>query len=55
MSPAVTSAPILDVLAERWSTRIFDAATPIDEAALASALEAARWAPPQRELQTLDL
>ena len=33
MSPAVTAAPILDVLAERWSTRIFDAETPIDEAA----------------------
>jgi len=43
--PADTDAPILDVLAERWSTRIFDAATPIDEQALASALEAARWAP----------
>lgn len=43
--PADTDAPILDVLAERWSTRIFDPATPIDEQALASALEAARWAP----------
>ena len=42
---AATDAPILDVLAERWSTRVFDAATPIDESALASALEAARWAP----------
>jgi len=42
---AVTDAPILDVLAERWSTRIFDAAATIDEDALASALEAARWAP----------
>jgi len=42
---AATDAPILDVLAERWSTRIFDATTPIDEEALASALEAARWAP----------
>ena len=43
--PADTDAPILDVLAERWSTRIFDAQTPIDEEALASELEAARWAP----------
>ncbi|HYP72991.1 MAG TPA: nitroreductase family protein [Microbacterium sp.] len=43
--PATTDAPILDVLAERWSTRIFDATAPIDDAALASALEAARWAP----------
>lgn len=42
---AITEAPILDVLAERWSTRVFDAETPIDEEALASALEAARWAP----------
>lgn len=42
---AVTDAPILDILAERWSTRIFDASALIDEAALASALEAARWAP----------
>ena len=42
---AITDAPVLDVLAERWSTRIFDAETPIDEDALASALEAARWAP----------
>lgn len=42
---AVTDAPILDVLAERWSTRIFDATAAIDEDALASALEAARWAP----------
>jgi len=42
---AQTDAPILDFLAERWSTRVFDAETPIDEAALRSALEAARWAP----------
>src|SRR6478609_10537978 len=42
---AETDAPILDVLAERWSTRIFDRDSVIDEAALASALEAARWAP----------
>jgi nitroreductase len=42
---ATTEAPIIDVLAERWSTRIFDPASAIDEAALASALEAARWAP----------
>ena len=42
---ADTDAPILDVLAERWSTRIFDAESVIDEQALASALEAARWAP----------
>lgn len=48
---AATDAPILDVLAERWSTRVFDAETPIDEAALASALEAARWAPSANNTQ----
>lgn len=42
---APTDAPILDVLAERWSTRVFDPESPIDESALRSALEAARWAP----------
>jgi nitroreductase len=42
---AATDSPILDVLTDRWSTRIFDATAPIDEVALASALEAARWAP----------
>lgn len=30
---AVTDAPILDLLAERWSTRIFDADAAIDEGA----------------------
>ncbi|HCJ49742.1 MAG TPA: nitroreductase [Microbacterium sp.] len=42
---ATTDRPILDVLTERWSTRLFDGETPIDEDALASALEAARWSP----------
>lgn len=42
---AETDAPIIDVLAERWSTRIFDRDAVLDEAALASALEAARWTP----------
>lgn len=48
---AVTDAPVLDVLAERWSTRVFDADAPLDEAALASALEAARWAPSANNTQ----
>lgn len=48
---APTDSPILDVLAERWSTRVFDAAAPVDEAALASALEAARWAPSANNTQ----
>ncbi len=38
-------APVLDIIAERWSPRAFDETAPIDEAKLASALEAARWAP----------
>lgn len=42
---ATTDAPVLDFVAERWSTRVFDPAAELDEAALASALEAARWAP----------
>jgi nitroreductase len=42
LKTAATDAPILDVLAARWSPRSY-AAEPIDEAKLASALEAARW------------
>ncbi|MFT3797664.1 nitroreductase family protein [Microbacterium sp.] len=42
---AQLDAPILDVLKERWSPSIFDPEAVIDEADLASALEAARWAP----------
>jgi nitroreductase len=44
-NPALTDVPVMDVFSERWSTRIFDAAAPLDEEAFASALEAARWAP----------
>ncbi|MDQ1129784.1 nitroreductase family protein [Microbacterium sp. SORGH_AS_0888] len=42
---AVTDAPILDVLSQRWSTRAYDSTAPIDEEALRAALEAARWSP----------
>ncbi|MDN6510658.1 MAG: nitroreductase family protein [Corynebacterium sp.] len=42
---APTDAPVLDVVAGRWSPRIFDRSSPVDEDALRSALEAARWAP----------
>ncbi|GAA3199986.1 nitroreductase family protein [Microbacterium terregens] len=42
---ADTNAPVLDVLSARWSPRAFAGDAPIDEAKLASALEAARWAP----------
>jgi nitroreductase len=44
LKTAQTDAPILDVLADRWSPRSYTA-EPIDEAKLASALEAARWSP----------
>ncbi|WP_100809930.1 MULTISPECIES: nitroreductase family protein [unclassified Microbacterium] len=50
-NPAQTEAPILDVLAERWSTRVFDAEAPLDEAAIQSALEAARWTPSANNTQ----
>lgn len=42
---AQTEHPVLDVLADRWSPRAYDADAPIDEAKLSSALEAARWSP----------
>ncbi|GAA2225340.1 nitroreductase family protein [Herbiconiux moechotypicola] len=42
---ADTATPIHPTLASRWSPRSFEATTPIDEVALAAALEAARWAP----------
>lgn len=42
---APTDVPVLDVLAERWSPRAFEATTPIDENKLSAALEAARWSP----------
>lgn len=48
---ADTSVPVLGILAERWSPRAFDNATPIDEDKLASALEAARWTPSANNTQ----
>ena len=48
---ATTGTPILDVLAQRFSTRVFDPDVVIDETALASALEAARWAPSANNTQ----
>lgn len=46
MSPrtATTTAPLHPLLADRWSPRAFDPA-PVDDDALRSLLEAARWAP----------
>lgn len=48
---APTEHPVLDVLAGRWSPRAYDAENAIDEAALATALEAARWSPSAYNLQ----
>jgi nitroreductase len=48
---AETAVPMLDVLADRWSPRAFAADDTIDESLLASALEAARWAPSANNTQ----
>ena len=45
MTTIAPSTALIDVLANRRSTRVFDAQRPIDESALSAALEAARWAP----------
>lgn len=46
-----TSAPILEVLAARWSPRSYDPTAVIDEQALASVLEAGRWSPSMANTQ----
>lgn len=48
---AVTAAPILDVLAERWSPRSYDGTHEITDVELLSVLEAARWAPSAMNVQ----
>lgn len=48
---APTEHPVLDVLAERWSPRAYNAQNDIDEAKLSAALEAARWAPSAYNMQ----
>ena len=42
---AQTSTPLIEILAERWSPRAFDADAVLEPGALLSAFEAARWAP----------
>lgn len=42
---AVTAAPLIPALAERWSPRAFDPTAAVPETALTAALEAARWSP----------
>lgn len=48
---AETSAPLLDVLAERWSPRAFDTEHSLPEGALRGIFEAARWAPSANNIQ----
>lgn len=43
--PAPAEAPILDVIAERWSPRAFDSERTMSAADLMPLFEAARWAP----------
>ncbi len=42
---AITSVPINDLAARRWSPRAFDAYRGVSPAQIAALLEAARWAP----------
>ena len=42
---AITSVPIHDLLARRWSPRAFDANRPVTRKQLVTVLEAGRWAP----------
>ncbi|HEY2557185.1 MAG TPA: nitroreductase family protein [Diaminobutyricibacter sp.] len=48
---ADTSAPLLGVLADRWSPRAYDASAPVDELKVTAALEAARWSPSANNTQ----
>jgi len=48
---AVTSAPILPVLAERWSPRSYDPSYKLTQHELLSILEAGRWAPSANNAQ----
>ena len=43
--PAITSTPIHDLLAQRWSGRAYDPAKPVSREQKIALLEAARWAP----------
>jgi len=43
--PAITQAPIHDIIAQRWSPRAYDANKAVSQAQIISLLEAARWAP----------
>jgi len=43
--PAITQAPIHDLLAKRWSSRAFDKNKMLSRQDITSLLEAARWSP----------
>lgn len=49
--PAVTSTPIHEPIAERWSPRAYDANYQVTDAELTAILEAGRWAPSANNLQ----
>jgi nitroreductase len=44
-NPAITQAPIHDLIANRWSGRAYDPAQPVTRQQVITLLEAARWAP----------
>jgi nitroreductase len=48
---AITAAPVLSVIAERWSPRSYDANYELTQHELLSVLEAARWAPSANNIQ----
>ena len=48
---AITAAPIMPVLAERWSPRSYDSSYVISQHDMLSILEAARWAPSANNVQ----
>lgn len=47
----VTSVPLIEELATRWSPRVFDADAVIDHEDVTAMLEAARWSPSANNLQ----
>ena len=51
LKTAVTSAPILPVLADRWSPRSYDPSYKLTQHELLSMLEAGRWAPSANNAQ----
>ena len=48
---AITAAPIMPVLAERWSPRSYDSSYVISQHEMLAILEAARWAPSANNAQ----